>query len=467
MSLRASWARMLGYALPALALSCGNSGETSSQAGSGAVPVAGMDSQAEMGTAGAEQPPSAPTTPQTSPEPGAIGNSNTEEQAGHSAPSAQAVAGSGGIAQAPVKGGASGASGSAAPAAVEPVLSVIAKTDLKKPSDLEFNPYVQDELWVTNYEDSSMVIIKQASRASRSWERRIDPEGGQHFMPKPSAFAFGARETTIVDADGKMVEGTFATCPAFQDDYIGPTLWASDLRIFAIAKAMRVPPFNGRDTGGEGPGSHIDMLHLTPMCLGIAWEGPGHVYWTYSGSRSMFVKYDFGKDHGIGNADHSDGSEWRYPVAGIQHVPGVPGHMQFDRQSQVLYLVDAGNARVLSFDPASATESSPMPWTDNVDQLGKATDVKGGKLVEVVAKSYGLVLPSGLEIRDRHLYVSDAETATIHKFTLTGEPVGKMVLAGFSGLGKGSLSGITFGPDGKLYLVDMAGGRVLRLDNEF
>ena len=33
-----------------------------------------------------------------------------------------------------------------------------------------------------------------------------------------------------------------------------------------------------------------------------------------------------------------------------------------------------------------------------------------------------------------------------------------------TGLGEGRLSGITFGPDGKLYFVDMVGNQVLRVD---
>jgi hypothetical protein len=342
--------------------------------------------------------------------------------------------------------------------------TVIAMTQLNRPTDLEFNPYVSDELWVMNHGDGAATIISRASTEARSVQRRLDPEGARHFMPQPAGFAFGARETTIVDAQGKMVEGTFATCPESEQAYMGPTLWTSDLRIFAITKREREPPFNGPNTGGEGPGSHIDMLHRTPTCAGIAWEGAGNVYWTYSGGGSMLVKYDFGVDHGIGNTDHSDGSVWRYQLQGVRYLPGVPSHLEFERGSRKLFLADTGNGRVVTFDPSNATDMRPMSTADNVDRLREALDVVGGQLTELVAPSHGLVKPSGLAIHDGTLYVGDNETGIIHKFSLAGMPLGKIAIPG---LQRGALAGLAFGPDGKLYFTDMFERRVLRLDNEF
>jgi hypothetical protein len=342
--------------------------------------------------------------------------------------------------------------------------TVIAASDLAQPSDLEFNPYVEDELWVMNQGDSSTLIVSNASSDQRSAERRLDIEGSLHFMPNPTAFAFGGRETTIVDAQGEMVEGTFATCPGVNQEFMGPTLWTSDLRIFAITKTQREPPFNGPDTGLEGPGSHIDMLHRTPLCTGIAWEGAGNVYWTYSRAHEMFVKYDFAKDHGIGNADHSDGSIWRYPMTDILAVSTAPSHLQYDVERKLLYMADSGHSRIVTFDPASATESSMASSLENLDGLRQAVDLNGGKLNDLVPSSYGLKLPSGLEIHGQALYVSDNETSTIHKFSLEGAPLGKAVIPDVA---PGGLAGLDFGPDGKLYFVDMLEGRVLRLEEEF
>ncbi|MDD9947337.1 MAG: hypothetical protein OXU20_40235 [Myxococcales bacterium] len=348
---------------------------------------------------------------------------------------------------------------------VEPVVTVIADADLHTPTDLEFNPYVEDELWVMNYEDSSATIVSGAGGEAHTIEHRRDVEGPRHFMPSPTAFAFGGRETTLSDADGKMVEGTFATCPGVDRPFMGPTLWPSDLRIFAISKPDREPPFNGRDTGLEGPGSHLDMLHRTPACTGIAWEGSGNIYWSYSGSQKMFVKYDFAEDHGIGNIDHTDGSVWRYPVEGVGYLPSVPGHLTYDPAGKLVYMADPANGRVVVFDPATAGDERDMGPRQNVDSLDIAKDMGGGELKELVPSSYGLVLPSGLEIHKQAIYVSDHETSIIHKFSLDGSPLGKVELS--DEVERSGLAGLAFGPDNKLYFVDMIGERVLRLDSDF
>lgn len=373
-------------------------------------------------------------------------------------------AGSGGRGPAAGSGGSAGSTASVVYEELTAELKVVASSSLAKPSDLAFNPYVRDELWVVNHEDSSTTIIQEASSTAPGVQRRIDAEAARHFAPSPMGLAFGQRETTIVDAAGKMVEGTFATCPESSQDFMGPTLWTSDLRIFAISKEDREAPFNGPDTGAEGPGSHIDMLHRTPTCTGIEWEGSGNKYWTYSGGNQMFVRYDFGKDHGIGNDDHSDGSEWRYAVSGIRYVPGVPAHLAWDATGKRLFMADAGNARVVKFDPSSATEQSPMSAGENVDELEVALNVSGGKVDDFVPASYGLKLPSGVALHEQRLYVSDNETGIIHRFALDGMPLGKLTIPGATSR---TLAGLTFGPDGKLYFVDMGGSRVLRSETKF
>lgn len=411
---------------------------------------------------------------------GAAAGSSSDQAGAPSRPPVQvagrgsetAAAGSGGNAVA--GGGAAGRApappkaGMDAGPSTEPVMlgkaetTVILATKLAQPSDLAFNPYVAGELWVTNFADSSAVIISDAPSESRSSERRLDPEGNSHFMPMPKGLAFGGRETTVVDAAGKKVEGTFATCPAKDEDYMGPTLWTSDLRIFAIAKPDREPPFNGSNTGKEGPGSHLDMLHRTPTCTGIAWEGTGNVYWTYSGKLAMFVKYDFALDHGIGNDDHSDGSEWRYAVKGMGYVPALPSHLEYDATRKLVYMADTGNARVVAFDPASVTSSQKMTEAENADHLAVAMNMIGGELRDLIPASAGLKKPVGLAIRADKLYVSDNETSTIHRFTLDGAAQGSIVIEDVK---TGGLTGLAFGPDEKLYVGDMVGNRVLRLEN--
>lgn len=347
------------------------------------------------------------------------------------------------------------------PPVMPKVTMILESTELNKPSDLAFNPYVEGELWVMNHGDSSALIISGAGGEQQSALKRLDVEGTRHFMPSPTAFAFGQRETTVVDAAKKPVEGTFATCPGVDQPFMGPTLWPSDLRIFGIAKSAREAPFNGPDTGLEGPGSHLDMLHSTPACTGIAWEGQGSIYWTYSGTNNMFVRYDFAKDHGIGNADHSDGSVWRYAVSGIRYVPNVPAHMVYATESKLLYVTDPGNSRVISFDPESAASATSMNARDNLDGLRVAEDRAGGKLEEVIPRSAGLKLPTGIELHEGALYVSDYETSKVHKFSLSGESLAELTIEQAP---NGGLTGLAFGPDGKLYVAGMKDNRIFRID---
>ena len=58
------------------------------------------------------------------------------------------------------------------------------------------------------------------------------------------------------------------------------------------------------------------------------------------------------------------------------------------------------------------------------------------------------------------LYVTDNASGWIHAFTLAGERVNYLD----TGRGAGALAGIAFGPDGKLYLVDMLTDEIVRID---
>jgi hypothetical protein len=132
--------------------------------------------------------------------------------------------------------------------------------------------------------------------------------------------------------------------------------------------------------------------------------------------------------------------------------------------SCLIYMSDTGNGRIVSFDPKTATDAQAMSALENVDGLNEAQDLNGGELKELVAASYGMLLPSGLTLHGSATYASDNETGTLHKFALDGKPLGKLLVPG---LKSGALAGLAFGPDDKLYFVDMVDERVLRLDNEF
>ncbi len=81
-------------------------------------------------------------------------------------------------------------------------------------------------------------------------------------------------------------------------------------------------------------------------------------------------------------------------------------------------------------------------------------------LTEVVSQaSQQVYTPSGLELFEGLVYVSDPASGRISAFTPEGELVNWLDTGLFN-----ALSGMAFGPDGKLYLVDMTGDRVLRID---
>jgi hypothetical protein len=335
---------------------------------------------------------------------------------------------------------------------------------LRRPRDLAFNPRRPDELWIVNNGENptvgedSVVIVFDASSPARTTERRKDAFA-MHFMPFPSSLAFGADPTTI----GK--EGTFATChesrntyggQAQPNDFMGPALWSSDLEVFA-----RHDP--------KGLGSHLDMLHGSPNCMGIAHERD-NVYWVFGGKSHAtggtagqmpvpaIVRYDFGEDHGIGEDDHADGLIHQYVTLQVSRVPGVPSHLVFEPQSKLLYIADTGNARVAALDTLSGTQGRAL---QGMEPLVGYYMMEDATLQDVVAAQSGqLELPSGIELHNGLLFVSDNKTGRITAFTLFGQKVNDLD----TGLGEGALAGIAFGPDGKLYFVDMKGHRVLRID---
>src|SRR5947199_7075163 len=107
---------------------------------------------------------------------------------------------------------------------------------------------------------------------------------------------------------------------------MGPTLWSSDLDIFA-------------ELNPHGLGSHLDMLHNSPNCMGIAWQ-ESNIYWAFSGKDNAIFKYDFKTDDGIGNDDHSDGESYRYVKGQVRRVAGVPSHLVYRKEDRMLYIAD-------------------------------------------------------------------------------------------------------------------------------
>ena len=332
--------------------------------------------------------------------------------------------------------------------------------------DLEFNPGNTNELWVVHRETYTDLPCGQSTGtsgcaslqgstttifnpgASDQTEEWVQDFNAWHFMRRPPAIAFGVPTTNgqYFATCGEARTGNYLDDSA---DFIGPTLWTSNPEIYRNWAQAEWP------TGWNG--THMDMLHATPFCVGIAHEAD-NVYWVVNGSNGALDRYNFNEDHGPGQEDHSDGEIYRFAEGTITRVPNVPSHAVWhDGQ---LYVADTGGSRVISFSSVGASISGAL--TPRYEPLAGAVTYTGGTVTEVVPAGNMLVQPSGLEIHDGLMYVSDAMTSFIHAFDLSD---GSLVRSLDTGLATGSLAGLAIGPnDGKLYFVDVPASKVVRID---
>jgi hypothetical protein len=321
-------------------------------------------------------------------------------------------------------------------------LTVIATVDdgLNIPRDLEFAPDHPDQLWTANAAIHGAVILFDPGTAEQTAEVRVDAYG-QHFMAFVSSFAFG-EDNFFSSCQESRDEWNVG--PQRPDDFMGPSLWTADLDIFAMVNQAFPPdPLEG---------SHLDMLHQSPLCMGIAHD-QGNAYWTFDGSGGHIVYYDFMQDHGPGGSSHVDGVIRRYLNAVVTRVPEIPGHMVLDPDSRRLYIADTGTGRVMWLDTESGASNGDL--ANNWDGATEYTGWDGATFEPLVE---GLGQPSGLALHDGRVFVSDHQSAEIIAFDLDGTELGRMPTDAVG------LMGITIGPDGKLYYADGFGNEIVRVD---
>jgi DNA-binding beta-propeller fold protein YncE len=233
---------------------------------------------------------------------------------------------------------------------------------------------------------------------------------------------------------------------------MGPTLWSSDFDIFARSNPEAV-----RYLGGTDLGSHLDMLHESPHCMGVSWEA-GNAYWVFEGDSSSIARVDFQEDHGPGFDDHSDGIVTRYAVGEVARMASFPSHLHYEHATGRLYIADTGNKRVGVLD--TMVEPEAMIYQPVVEPGTQLLLVDGGPSVETLFQDEELMRgPTGLTMHDGVLYVSDTATGRIVAFNPeTGEVLDWLD----TGISSPGLMGITFDAEGELYAVDGLGNRVLR-----
>lgn len=322
---------------------------------------------------------------------------------------------------------------------------------LNVPRDLAFNPEVEGELWVVNRTDDSTSIFFDAGSSEQTSTHIIDPYA-LHFMDQVSSIEFGA-------------PGTFGTCqesrntynsPGMGDDFMGPTLWPSDLDIYGESNPEAVEYLSRLFGTHVDLGSHLDMLHQTPLCMGIAWQGE-NVYWAFNGRDGSIDRNNFHEDHGPGYDDHSDGTIFRYAMGEFSRVEDVPSHMKYDHSSALLYIADTGNNAIKVLDTTKGETDENLPKAEPGTVHMTMTGEEYWTLID--GDEYGMSKPSGLTIVDDILLITDNETSTIYAFSIDGDLIDTLETP----FGDGALMGIYASSINDLWLVNAVDNEVWRL----
>jgi sugar lactone lactonase YvrE len=190
--------------------------------------------------------------------------------------------------------------------------------------------------------------------------------------------------------------------------------------------------------------------------MGIAWEA-GNAYWVFDGFHGALTRFEFTGDHGPGGSSHADGIVTRFAEGQVSRIADVPSHMAFDKDTGLLYIADTGNSRIAILDTTSGTPGAAI--SPNFD--GTRQSRMDGAVLETLVdgEAVDMIHPSGLELHDGTLYVTDNKTSRIFAFTLEGELIDYLD----TGRPEGSIMGLAFDDEGLLYTVDCTANSVLRV----
>ena len=139
------------------------------------------------------------------------------------------------------------------------------------------------------------------------------------------------------------------------------------------------------------------------------------------------------------------------------YEPGVPSHLAYDASSRSLFAADTANnaIKVLATNTGS-TGSWIEPNYDGTVQR----QVTGATLTSIVrGAAVGMSKPSGLELHNDMVFVSDNDTGRIFAFTKTGELIDWVELD----VPRGALMGMAFDGAGALYVVDAVNEQILKI----
>ncbi|MCB9762554.1 MAG: hypothetical protein H6739_22335 [Alphaproteobacteria bacterium] len=305
------------------------------------------------------------------------------------------------------------------------------------PSDLAVNPRTPDQLWVLNYDANAVVLATglEGGAIDSTFYRSF---GSDHFLANPMGIAFSDQGefATVQDTD-ELTQGASGT----PRDFMGPTLWDDNL-----------------DRFDAGHGSHLDMLHNSPLAGGVAWEAD-RIFWVFDGYHEAISRYNFNTDHGYGGADHSDGEVARYVQGQVARYEGTPSGLEMDRATGLLYIADSANSRVMALDTASGERAGAIGPNYDGGQQYRVADAELLAVFEDGDGEVGLITPSGLAIHDEVVYVADNEAGRILALSMEGELLDWLDL----GREPGALGGLEVDASGNLLFTDMVAVEVVRI----
>lgn len=308
---------------------------------------------------------------------------------------------------------------------------------LSHPRDLEFNPDGPDQLWIVDRDWDGNVVLFDAGTPDQRIDRMRDM-AATHFMEEVSSIAFGNQRSFGTCQESRNGMDGFA----FPNDFMGPVLWSTDLMIHCSVNQEQVP-------GGLN-GSHLDMLHQSPMCMGIAHED-GNAFFVADGANGHIVRYDFQQPHVPGGDDHSDGRVSRYPELTFTRIPDVPSHLELIGTD--LYYVDTGAGAVRVADlTTGAPAGNLIAINEPLELFNQITGVAHRVLID------GLDTPSGFAVTDEHIFVSFPKTGDIVAYDFNGLEIERLVT------GKPGVMGLTISPTGQLWYVNAFEGTANYID---
>ncbi|MCH1524210.1 MAG: hypothetical protein L7S41_03600 [Candidatus Thalassarchaeaceae archaeon] len=324
--------------------------------------------------------------------------------------------------------------------------------NISSPTDLEFHPGRVNELWVANKATDSITIVHDTGLDNQTSETRLDVNRN-HFLEEVSAISFGSYHPEFDWQWGSAQESLNTYNGQGNPNYfMGPALWPSSLDHFAVE--------NQNNEDGL-LGSHIDMLHESPYGVGIAHDYD-NVYWYNDGYYGELVRYDFMMDHDTGGHNHSDGVVQRYSEIQLNHSYGTPGHMVLDKETDILYISDAGGDRVIWVNTDDTTYQTENIMNDSsrletLSEYSRISGVEWGVLIE------GVNRPSGIALDGDQLFVSLNEDNSIVSYNLNSDGKSAIEVA-IINTSASSIMGLEIGPKGHLFYVDNARDEVIRVD---